>query len=128
MAKKLEELDLNLGNELSAKDQEIQAQKTLQQRIENELESAKESAALQKQILDELQKLKESPLKGIDMMDNEALREERDRLLDENAQMRVKGGNTSNIQADGQDGGGASSTVRYLRSKVSFQIKTWDLT
>ena len=48
MAKKLEELDLNLGNELSAKDQEIQAQKTLQQRIENELESAKESAALQK--------------------------------------------------------------------------------
>jgi len=40
---------------------------------------------LQKQILDEITKLKESPLKGIDTMDNDALREERDRLLDENA-------------------------------------------
>ena len=54
------------------------------------------------------------------MMDNEALREERDRLLDENAQMRVKGVNTSTVQADGPEGGSsASGTVRYLRSKVS---------
>ena len=53
------------------------------------------------------------------MMDNEALREERDRLLDENAQMRVKGVNTSTTQADGPEGS-ASSTVRYLRSKVSW--------
>ena len=61
------------------------------------------------------------------MMDNEALREERDRLLDENAQMRVKGVNTSNVQADGQEGGGASSTVRYLRSKVSLFSATKNL-
>ena len=38
------------------------------------------------------------------MMDNEALREERDRLLDENAQMRVKGANTSTIQSDDPEG------------------------
>ena len=82
--------------------------------MEKELEYAKENAALQKQILDELQKLKESPLKGIDTMDNDALREERDRLLDENAKMRVNGGGSSN-----NDGDGGSSTVRYLRSKVS---------
>ena len=60
-------------------------------------------------------------------MDNGALREERDRLLDENAQMRVKGVNTSNVQADGQEGGGASSTVRYLRSKVSLFSATKNL-
>ena len=30
MTKKLEDLDRNFGNELSAKDQEIQAQKTMQ--------------------------------------------------------------------------------------------------
>ena len=46
-------------------------------------------------------------------MDNDALREERDRLLDENAKMRVNGGGSG---PDGADGG--SSTVRYLRSKV----------
>ena len=44
-------------------------------------------------------------------MDNDALREERDRLLDENAKMRVNGSSTKD------DSG--SSTVRYLRSKVS---------
>ena len=48
-------------------------------------------------------------------MDNDALREERDRLLDENAKMRVNGGGSSN-----NDGDGGSSTVRYLRSKVSL--------
>ena len=47
---------------LSAKDQEIAATKALLERANNELEYAKENAALQKQILDELQKLKESPL------------------------------------------------------------------
>ena len=57
----------------------------MNERLEKELEYAKENAALQKQILDEIQKLKESPLKGVDMSDNDALREERDRLLDENA-------------------------------------------
>lgn len=46
MKKKVEDLDREFGNELSAKDQQIEAQKTMQQRIENELESAKESAAL----------------------------------------------------------------------------------
>ena len=50
-------------------------------------------------------------MKGIDTMDNDALREERDRLLDENAQMRVNG---TGIGKDDN----ASSTVRYLRSKV----------
>lgn len=56
-------------------------------------------------------------MKGIDTMDNDALREERDRLLDENAQMRVNGP---------KDGGadGASSTVRYLRSKIYHFEKT----
>ena len=44
-------------------------------------------------------------------MDNDALREERYRLLDENAQMRVNG------PKDGADSGNA--TIRYLRSKVS---------
>ncbi len=52
-------------------------------------------------------------MKGIDTMDNDALREERDRLLDENAQMRVNG---TGIGKDDN----ASSTVRYLRSKVRF--------
>ncbi len=52
-------------------------------------------------------------MKGIDTMDNDALREERDRLLDENAQMRVNG---TGIGKDDN----ASSTVRYLRSKVSY--------
>ena len=47
-------------------------------------------------------------------MNNDDLREERDRLLDENAQMRV-----SAPQSAGKDGGDGSSTVRYLRSKVS---------
>ena len=47
-------------------------------------------------------------------MDNDALREERDRLLDENAKMRVNG------PASGKEGD--ASTVRYLRSKVS-QLK-----
>lgn len=58
-------------------------------------------------------------MKGIDTMDNDALREERDRLLDENAQMRVNGP---------KDGGadGASSTVRYLRSKVSDKLVVLD--
>ena len=45
-------------------------------------------------------------------MDNDALREERDRLLDENAKMRVNAPGSS-------DGKGDPSTVRYLRSKVS---------
>lgn len=88
------------------------AQKAQLERMEKELEYARENAELQKQILDELQKLKESPLKGIDTMDNDALREERDRLLDENAKMRVNG------PTSGKEGGDAS-TVRYLRSKVS---------
>ena len=46
------------------------------------------------------------------MMDNDQLREERDRLLDENAKMRVSGPTSGN-------NGGDASTVRYLRSKVS---------
>ena len=45
------------------------------------------------------------------MMDNDALREERDRLLDENTKMQVKGSSS----ARGDD----SSTIRYLKSKVS---------
>jgi len=49
-------------------------------------------------------------LKGIDTMNNDALREERDRLLDENAKMRV---NTPTVGKEGD-----ASTVRYLRSKV----------
>ena len=57
------------------------------------------------------------------MMDNEALREERDRLLDENAQMRVKGVNTSVTEPDSKEGS-ASSTVRYLRSKIYHFEKT----
>ena len=56
--------------------------------MEKELDYAKESAELQKTILEEMQKLKESPLKGLDMMDNDALREQRDKLLDENTIMR----------------------------------------
>lgn len=62
MMKNLEEQDRDGGNVLSAKDQEIAATKALLERANNELEYAKENAALQKQILDELQKLKESPL------------------------------------------------------------------
>ena len=81
-------------------------------RMEKELENARENGELQKQILEELSKLKESPLKGIDTMDNDALREERDRLLDENAKMRV------NTPTAGKEGD--ASTVRYLRSKVCF--------
>lgn len=50
------------------------------------------------------------------MADNDSLREERDRLLDENAQMRVNGGS---VAAGDKVDDGASSTVRYLRSKVS---------
>ena len=49
------------------------------------------------------------------MSDNDALREERDRLLDENAQIRLGGGS-----AEKDDG--ASSTVRYLRSKVGLNF------
>ena len=56
--------------------------------------------------------MKEKPLQGLDMMDNDQLREERDRLLDENAKMRVSGPTSGNS-------GGEASTVRYLRSKVS---------
>lgn len=78
--------------------------------MQKELEYARESAALQKQILEELQKLKESPLNGIDVMDNDALREERDRLLDENTKM-----NSQSSRAPKDDSG----VVRYLRSKVS---------
>ena len=55
--------------------------------LNKQYEATKESATLQKTILEELQKLKESPLKGIDMMDPDALREERDRLLDENTKV-----------------------------------------
>lgn len=77
---------------------------------------------MQKQILDEIQKLKESPLKGVDTTDNDSLREERDRLLDENAQMRVNGGSVGVAGDKGDDG--ASSTVRYLRSKIYHFEKT----
>ena len=45
-------------------------------------------------------------------MDNDSLREERDRLLDENTKMNTK--------AAAKDD---SSIVRYLRSKVSSIIK-----
>ena len=83
--------------------------------MQKELDYARESAALQKQILEELQKLKESPLTGsMDIMDNEALREERDRLLDENTKMNTKV--TKGPKSDD------SSTVRYLRSKVSISF------
>jgi len=54
------------------------------------------------------------------MSDNDALREERDRLLDENAQMRVNGGSPGSAGKDD----GASSTVRYLRSKIYHFEKT----
>ena len=47
-------------------------------------------------------------------MDNDSLREERDRLLDENTKM-----NTKPVGAAKDD----SSIVRYLRSKVSSVIK-----
>ena len=114
-----EEGDRQADNEISSKDQEIKAQKIVNERLEKELEYAKENAALQKQILDEIQKLKESPLKGTDLSDNDALREERDRLLDENAQMRVNGGGSGPSDKDD----GASSTVRYLRSKVSLNFQ-----
>ena len=80
--------------------------------MQKELDYATESANLQKQILEELQKLKESPLKGIDVMDNDRLREERDRLLDENTKMNTKATPSKDD----------SSTVRYLRSKVSMHI------
>jgi len=53
-------------------------------------------------------------LKGIDTMDNDSLREERDRLLDENAKMRVD--KPTSVKE------GDASTVRYLRSKVSYRI------
>lgn len=55
------------------------------------------------------------------MADNDSLREERDRLLDENAQMRVNGGS---VAAGDKVDDGASSTVRYLRSKIYHFEKT----
>ena len=45
-------------------------------------------------------------------MDNDSLREERDRLLDENTKMNTKAATKDD-----------SSIVRYLRSKVSSIIK-----
>ena len=66
--------------------------------------------------MDELNRLKEKPLQGLDMMDNDQLREERDRLLDENAKMRVSGPTSGT-------NGGEASTVRYLRSKVSQKVQ-----
>ena len=56
-------------------------------------------------------------MKGIDVMDNESLREERDRLLDENTKMNIK---TSSAAPSKDD----SSTVRYLRSKIFHFEKT----
>ena len=53
------------------------------------------------------------------MMDNDQLREERDRLLDENAKMRVSGPTSGT-------NGGEASTVRYLRSKVSITMAFTD--
>ena len=83
--------------------------------MEKELEYAKENAALQKQILQELQRLQESPLKGFDPMNNDALREERDRLLDENAKMRVAAPDKNkNNEASN------ATATKYLRSKVSL--------
>ena len=49
-------------------------------------------------------------------MDNDALREERDRLLDENTKMNTKA--TTSARDD-------SSIVRYLRSKVSEHMRVY---
>ena len=54
MGQKMDDQERDAGNELSAKEQEIQASKALLERAEKEIEYAKENAALQKQILDEL--------------------------------------------------------------------------
>ena len=60
--------------------------------------------------------MKNSPLSNMQMQNIENLREERDRLLDENAKMRAS--DRAGTPAGG-DRPGDGNALKYLRSKVS---------
>ena len=107
------EAETERENELRAKEQENMALVAQLKKVEQELEEAKASMMLQREILDEVQKLKNGPLKGVDFEDNEQLKEERDRLLEENARMRSGLDESSTNPKDGDP-----NVIRYLRSKI----------
>ena len=57
-------------------------------RLKNELFQAKENTELQKEILDEIHTLKEDPPAWANAENAEELREERDKLLEENSKFK----------------------------------------
>ena len=75
-------------NDLMQKEQKIGSLKTKFVKMKNELFQAKENTELQKEILDEIHTLKEDPPAWANAENAEELREERDKLLVENAKFR----------------------------------------
>ena len=103
-------------NDLMQKEQKIGSLKTKFVKMRNELFQAKENTELQKEILEEIHTLKEDPPAWAQAENAEELREERDKLLVENAKFR------SGVSAY-PDGVSASEqvdqgVVRYLKMKL----------
>ena len=103
----------SLGNR-----QEINALNEKNKRLNEDLLKAEETSNVLKEILNEIRRLKMSPLRNLTGDSIDDLREERDRLVDEN--LKLKHGEVE----DGDDQKGNDKVnqniVKYLRSKVSY--------
>ena len=111
-----------LTNVIKEKDQQIGAHKTNIETLKAEVFQARENADLQKEILDEIHTLKEDPPAWAQAENAEELREERDKLLVENAKFRSGVSAYPELSPDEAD----LSIVRYLKMKLYHYENTVD--
>lgn len=107
LASKVDNLD-------SGNRQEANTEVAKIKKLTEELKKSEETSAVLKQILAEIGRLKMSPLRNLTGDSIDDLREERDRLIEENTKLK-----TGDAIDDGKlNEGGSPSLVKYLRSKV----------
>ena len=111
-----------MNNIIRGREQEIESQKVVIQRLRDEVFQANENAHLQKEILDEIHTLKEDPPAWAQAENASELREERDKLLVENAKFRSGVSAYPELSADEAD----LSVVRYLKMKLYHYEQTVD--
>ena len=104
-------------NLISSNRQDANAEVAKIKHLQEELKKSEETTGVLKQILAEIGRLKMSPLRNLTGDSIDDLREERDRLIEENTKLKTDG-----IDEVKMNDGGNQSLVKYLRSKVSINV------